>query len=319
MTRGQRAWRAGSSPRTRVLDSSSSSTQARTGCSAPDRVVDPVVALGQRTARVREPVELEVVVAVDEPVRAVQLLEHGVQRPRLLDGLQPERGHGLAASRLPARPRCPARAARARTARAPAWGTSRRPRRSAVTSRAPTTCVARPPSRAPVPCVPVEIAPAIVCRSMSPRLRIARPCDASVAFRAASRMPAPTVTSVVPSPVRRRRSTASSASRRSCTPSVTAAAVNEWPAPTARTVRPCPAASATQAASSPTSRGRATRVGRDAAVRAQFTQCSRDAASPMTTRVRLNTCPSQARTPCLAIVVAAASIAGGGPGQIEAM
>ena len=38
-----------------------------------------------------------------------------------------------------------------------------------------TICVARPPKPSPVPCVPVEVAPAIVCRSMSPMFGIARP------------------------------------------------------------------------------------------------------------------------------------------------
>ena len=43
----------------------------------------------------------------------------------------------------------------------------------------PATWVAMPPRPAPVPCVPVEIAPEIVCASMSPRFGMARPSESS--------------------------------------------------------------------------------------------------------------------------------------------
>jgi hypothetical protein len=54
-----------------------------------------VVALGERPSGVREPVELEVVVGLDKPASPGQALEDRVQRPRLLDCAQPERGHDV--------------------------------------------------------------------------------------------------------------------------------------------------------------------------------------------------------------------------------
>ena len=55
--------------------------------------------------------------------------------------------------------------------------------------------VDRAPSRAPVPWVPVENAPEIVCASMSPRFGSASPSESSVAFSLRIVMPACTVTS----------------------------------------------------------------------------------------------------------------------------
>jgi hypothetical protein len=46
---------------------------------------------------------------------------------------------------------------------------------SGSTSSTASTSVERFRKRAPVPCVPVEIAPEIVCRSMSPRFSSANP------------------------------------------------------------------------------------------------------------------------------------------------
>ena len=51
-----------------------------------------------------------------------------------------------------------------------------------------------PPNRAPVPCVPVEIAPEIVCASMSPRFVMASPSRSSSALSVCSVVPARTVT-----------------------------------------------------------------------------------------------------------------------------
>ena len=48
---------------------------------------------------------------------------------------------------------------------------------SAVIIVSARTWVARPPKSAPDPWVPVEIAPATLCRSMSPRFSSARPCS----------------------------------------------------------------------------------------------------------------------------------------------
>ena len=56
---------------------------------------------------------------------------------------------------------------------------------SPVTSSSPTIVVARLPSAAPVPCVAVDVAPAIDCWSMSPRFGIARPCPSELCVEVA--------------------------------------------------------------------------------------------------------------------------------------
>ena len=136
-----------------------------------------------------------------------------------------------------------------------------------VTSVSPTTNVARQPSEAPVPCVPVEIAPEIVCTSMSPRFGIASPMSASASLSSRSRVPAPTVTSrfdrsAVRMPVK------ADMSRRM--PDVTAAPVNECPAPTGLTVSPSSAAALIVAANSSTVVGRTTRAATVRWLPAQF-------------------------------------------------
>jgi hypothetical protein len=96
-------------------------------------------------------------------------------------------------------------------------------------------CVASPPSRAPVPCVPVDTAPDSVCRSMSPRFAIARPNASSAVFSRASGVPAPTTMrpdSWSPAAID------DSPSSRTCTWSATAQPVNECPVPTALIRRP---------------------------------------------------------------------------------
>ena len=105
---------------------------------------------------------------------------------------------------------------------------------------------------APVPWVAVEIAPAIVWRSMSPRFSIASPSRASAWLRSARTVPAPTLTrpeagsaSITPA----------SASIRSIVPSVIAASVKECPEPATLTLRPAAAAAATAPASPAASRG----------------------------------------------------------------
>ena len=96
-------------------------------------------------------------------------------------------------------------------------------------------------SRAPVPCVPVEIAPAIVWRSMSPRFSIASPSRASSSLRSARTVPAPTSTRPEPGSA---SSTPRSASTATIVPSVIAVSVNEWPEPATLTRRPAAAAPA---------------------------------------------------------------------------
>jgi hypothetical protein len=116
-----------------------------------------------------------------------------------------------------------------------------------------------------VPWVPVEIAPAAVCTSMSPRFSSANPCVASSPDSSCSRVPARTVTL---SPVI--ATTPVSRSGRSSMPSVIAAPVNECPEPAIRTRRPSRAASFTAAATSSTVAGTSTCAGRDTWSPAQF-------------------------------------------------
>ena len=93
-----------------------------------------------------------------------------------------------------------------------------------LTRRSPRTCAERLRSVAPVPCVAVEIAPAIDCSSMSPRLGSASPCSASASLRACRRMPASTRTTPLPGSA---SSSAPMRSRLSRVPSVSTAAVKE--------------------------------------------------------------------------------------------
>ena len=110
--------------------------------------------------------------------------------------------------------------------------------------------------RVPVPCVPVEIAPASDWASMSPRFDIARPRACSSRESACSRIPRSTRTSPLAASA---SSTRASASSEMSVPSVTAPALNEWPAPTTRTG---PGPSTMACASSARVRGIAKRAGR---------------------------------------------------------
>ena len=132
----------------------------------------PVVAFDQGVAAVGEPVELEVVVGRGV---LVEPFEYGVEGFRALPwrastklGTQ----RRVTVSMMPRAPR-PTRAALKSSGRWVAEQVTTEPSAS-IRSRA-SIWVAMPPSLAPVPWVPVEIAPAIVCASMSPRLAMARP------------------------------------------------------------------------------------------------------------------------------------------------
>jgi hypothetical protein len=119
----------------------------------------------------------------------------------------------------------------------------------------------------PVPCVPVEIAPATVCASMSPRFGTARPCAASQVFSAYIGIPACTVTSLP--------CTAIGAARRCrCIrmSSAAAIAVNECPLPTTLTRRPASDASLTTAATSSTVPGERTSAATASWLRPQLRQ-----------------------------------------------
>ena len=103
----------------------------------------------------------------------------------------------------------------------------------------------------PVPCVPVEMAPAAVCSSMSPILCRARPRPFSRSLSSDRGVPASTVTVIAS---RSRELIPTNRSGRIISPSLTAMSVNEWPLPTIFTGNPSRlaaiTASATPAASS---------------------------------------------------------------------
>ena len=171
------------------LASRTSSTQARQLRPRLRRLVDDVVGARQRAVGVREDEELEVAVAVDARVEPVEDLG---QRHRRVDAAQREGRHRLQGD-LGDDPQRADRDARREQVLAAVDVDHRR--RRAVTRRSARTCAERLRSVTPVPCVAVEIAPAIDCSSMSPRLGIASPCSASAWLRACRRMPASTRTS----------------------------------------------------------------------------------------------------------------------------
>ena len=140
---------------------------------------------------------------------------------------------------------------------------------SASTSSRPSTWAEMLRSRAPVPWVPVEIAPAIVWRSMSPRFSIASPSRVSSSLRSASTVPAPTRTRPEPGSA---SSTPFSASIPSIVPSVIAVSVNECPEPATLIRRPAAAAAEIASASSSRLDGRTVSSGRQDWSPAQLTQ-----------------------------------------------
>ncbi|OLE37036.1 MAG: hypothetical protein AUG48_05530 [Actinobacteria bacterium 13_1_20CM_3_68_9] len=109
-----------------------------------------------------------------------------------------------------------------------------------------------------MPWVAVEIAPASVWRSMSPRFSIAIPRRQSAALRSRRVIPASTLTRPDSTSA---STTRFSASIRIIAPSVSAASVKEWPEPAAWTVRPRSAARVTARISPSRVRGRSTTAG----------------------------------------------------------
>jgi hypothetical protein len=129
---------------------------------------------------------------------------------------------------------------------------------SARRSVSARTCEEMFASLAPVPCVAVEIAPAIVWTSISPRFSIARPCAAS--SRLSALIVIPPCTRTNPDG----RSTSSTVAMRSSfssSPSVQTMSPKEWPAPATRTRRSLRAASAIAAESSSVEAGWASAAG----------------------------------------------------------
>src|SRR6266516_2725839 len=108
----------------------------------------------------------------------------------------------------------------------------------AVTSVKPSTCVDKVPNCVPVPCVPVLIAPDILCTSMSPRFSWASPCSKSMFPRFLSTVPPSTVTLPCSASM---DSMPCISSSDSSTSSDCIIGVNEWPEPATRMWRPaCP-------------------------------------------------------------------------------
>src|SRR5260221_9031206 len=105
----------------------------------------------------------------------------------------------------------------------------------AVTRVMPSTCVDRVPKCTPVPCVPVLIAPVMLCSSMSPRFSWARPRSKSAFPRFLSRVPPHTV--AVPRVVSIASIPCICSSDMS-TSLVCTSGVKEWPEPATRTWRP---------------------------------------------------------------------------------
>src|SRR6266566_6038992 len=129
---------------------------------------------------------------------------------------------------------------------------------AAVTSVKPSTCVDNVPNRVPVPCVPVLIAPEILCTSMSPRFSCASPCSKSISPRFLSTVPPRIVT--VPRSVSLDPMPCISSSDISISLDC-AMGVNEWPEPATRMCRPARPYSLTIFASSSILRGLTTSIG----------------------------------------------------------
>src|SRR5450755_1733120 len=106
---------------------------------------------------------------------------------------------------------------------------------AAVTSVNPATWVDNVPKRAPVPCVPVLIAPAMLWLSISPRFSCASPCAKSASPSSLSRVPPQTVT--VPASLSM-DSIPCRLSSEISTSSVSTRGTKEWPAPTTRMCLP---------------------------------------------------------------------------------
>ncbi len=164
---------------------------------------------------------------------------------------------------IPSEP-SPTRAARSRS---PSSRVSVRRSPLPSTSSSASTWALRFCSRAPVPCVPVAIAPASVWASMSPRLGSASPRSSRPRLSAASVIPPSALTSPEAGSASRMRSSRSS---RTSVPSVGTHGENEWPDPAARTVRPASAARRTAPATSRADFGCSIATGTHECVRAQL-------------------------------------------------
>ena len=219
----------------------------------------PCVRLREHGVGVRPDVELEVVGRLDA---RRPFVDDGVERQRTLERVQHELGHALDREFDE-----DAECAEPDGERAELVDCDGPTSPAAVTTFAPRMRVARPPNRRPVPCVPVEVAPASVCRSMSPRFSMASPCGRSRPGSWCRLVPAPKVTRL-PSTA----STPSTPDTSSSTPEVAAIAVKLWPAPTVLIVRLRSRANCTACTTSSMDVARATYAGRDSSERPQLRQ-----------------------------------------------
>ena len=143
---------------------------------------------------------------------------------------------------------------------------------SASTRVSPLTAAAMPWSRAPVPWVPVAMAPLIVWRSMSPRLGRASPTACEGRVEHVQGCPREHAHPLLAR--RRPRRCRSAASRWSSSPSVATSGVKEWPEPATRTSVPRRPASTTAVATSSAVAACRTSAGWATTVPAQFRQGS---------------------------------------------
>jgi hypothetical protein len=142
---------------------------------------------------------------------------------------------------------------------------------SASTSSTACSPADRLGSRPPVPWVPVAVAPAIDCTSMSPRFSNANPSCHRNALSASSVIPPSTFTSPDAVSTSSTRSIRPSDSR---VPSVRTAGLKECPAPATRTVRPARAARPTASETSAGLAGRTISAGAHDSSRAQLRQAA---------------------------------------------
>ena len=198
----------------------------------PRRLVGAPALAAERRPRMREDVELEVVVL---GVELVEAGEHLVERPRAVDAVERERRDARIVDRVDDPERAEPDPRRGQRRRVGVGGDLER---AAVGEHQVERLDLRRDccgSGRPVPWVPVAIEPASVWRSMSPRFSNATPEVVEPAVELAEHDPRLDLDQA-----RARRSTAStrsSRSQRTITPSVSAMSVNEWPEPDARTRR----------------------------------------------------------------------------------
>ena len=176
-----------------------------------------VVALGQHPVGVREPVGLDVLVRRRPGRRTRRRPGPTASAPRPRASVNAGSTRNVTAVTMPSAPSPTRAAANSSASSAVPSDRACTSEPSPVTSSSAATCADSDARRPPVPCVPVAIAPATVCRSMSPRLCSARPRPCSRSLSTCSGVPASTVTVIASRSTAR---TPTSRSGRSSSPSV---------------------------------------------------------------------------------------------------